>query len=215
MPCGPGCAHRARGTAGAPAVPRLDARRSTARKQDLGQGPEGGEGRRAGAAGAGARPASEASSGGAGAAAAAGGTRASELFSPAAGSLPPNPGEPPAGGFLSNTLSYKLRQEEDAAAARRLPGPEKCPEPGVSPRLRGPGWEGAGAGGEVTRRRPGRGECPGGGGSPRRGGAGWEGAGVPCPGGWATYVLAARETCPRLVLGAPKCICMHLSVGGG
>lgn len=29
--------------------------------------------------------------------------------------------------------------------------------------------------------------------------------------GWATYVFAVWETFPRLVLWAPKCICMHLS----
>lgn len=38
---------------------------------------------------------------------------------------------------------------------------------------------------------------------------GWSG---PRPRGWATYAFAVRETLPRLVLWAPKCICMHLSV---
>ena len=41
---------------------------------------------------------------------------------------------------------------------------------------------------------------------------GERGCSNPCPGGWATYVSAVWETCPRLVLRAPKCICMHLSV---
>lgn len=55
VPRGPGSAHTAQRTAGARAVPRLDARIRIAEKQNLSQGPEKGEGKEgARAAGAGA-----------------------------------------------------------------------------------------------------------------------------------------------------------------
>lgn len=49
---------------------------------------------------------------------------------------------------------------------------------------------------------------------PLSGPRGWgrEAGSDPRPCGWATYVFAVWETFPRLVLWAPKCICMHLSV---
>lgn len=89
LPRGPGCGHRAQRTASTPSIPRLNAGTSTARKQNLSQGPEK-EGRRArGQRELEPRRASELSSGVAGVAGAAGaagaaaagtGTRASELF---------------------------------------------------------------------------------------------------------------------------------------
>lgn len=52
-------------------------------------------------------------------------------------------------------------------------------------------------------------QTPSGSAGPRGGERGWC---DPRPCGWATYVFAVWETFPRLVLWAPKCICMHLSV---
>lgn len=136
QPCPHACAQvqasrtEPRGHLSAPAIPRVHAPRSTAGKQDLSQGSEGGEGKE-GARATGARAWAGVrvqlrSCGSHGRPRRAASQRAS----------PPEPQylfsinclrDPLAGGFLSNTVFYKLRrQQEDATAVQRLPTSKKC-----------------------------------------------------------------------------------------
>ncbi|XP_039079851.1 WAS/WASL-interacting protein family member 1-like [Hyaena hyaena] len=131
------CAGRARRTASTPAVRRRNARASSARKQNLRLGPDTGlaGGREAAGAGAPAGFRAQLRSRG---------SRCRRGRDARQRALPSQPQDlfsinclrdPLAGGFLSNTVFYKLRRpEEDATAARRLPTLQKVPRSGSADR---------------------------------------------------------------------------------